>query len=86
MLDQESKRYAHDCDECVFLGRYGEYDLYYCEQKGLEGCSTVIARYGNDGPEYKSGLEFVGVIPALTEAAKRVIERGRISFNNEVKE
>jgi len=33
------------------------YDLYFCS-KGLPGAKfpTVIARFGNEGPDYKSGL------------------------------
>lgn len=38
----------------TFLGTSGEYDLWACEQ-GVGGL-TVIARYGNEGPEYTSGL------------------------------
>lgn len=60
------KRYTHDCGECEFLGQYKEYDLYYCEKE-----PTVIARYGNDGPEYMSGISFVGVSEPLTIAYKR---------------
>ena len=46
-------RYTHDCDCCVYLGNHDHYDLYFC---GSE--PTVIARYGNDGQEYISGLVF----------------------------
>lgn len=43
-------RFRHDCDTCIFLKRYGNHDLYYCP-----GEHTVVARYGDDGPDYKSG-------------------------------
>ena len=46
--------FEHDCDECVFLGRYEDHDLYLCPQGGMP---TVVARWGNDGPEYTSGRE-----------------------------
>jgi hypothetical protein len=61
-------RYEHDCDECVFLGHHGKYDLYYCERSEI----TVIARFGPLG-DYKSGLSFAkhGLIPELVEAYKR---------------
>jgi hypothetical protein len=45
-------RHQHDCQECVFLGRWGTYDLYY-HGGGFE---TVIARYGSSGDDYQSGL------------------------------
>lgn len=45
-------RYAHDCTACVSLGALGDYDLYRCSQSGLP---TVVARFGDDGPEYLSG-------------------------------
>ena len=41
-------RYTHDCKTCVFIGQIMEYDLYICK-------TTIIARYGNEGPEYSSG-------------------------------
>ena len=49
--------FEHDCDECAFLGTVhaahrpeGYVDLYRCDAHG----ATVIARYGDDGPEYSS--------------------------------
>jgi hypothetical protein len=51
------KRYQHDCDQCVFLGQWNEYDLYFCGEQG-DVFTTVIARYGNEGCEYSSGLVF----------------------------
>lgn len=49
----EKNRWENDCEYCKYLGRFKEFDLYYCKQGGLP---TVIARYGN-GPDYVSGLE-----------------------------
>lgn len=46
-------RYTHDCNKCEFLGIHEEYDLYFCPDE-----PTIIARYGNKGNEYGSGLEF----------------------------
>ena len=46
-------RFEHDCDQCIPLGEFEEYDLYYCP-----GEPTVIARYDNDGGDYGSGLTF----------------------------
>ena len=68
-------RYKHDCDKCVFLGRYRAHnekhnDLYFC---GSGILATVIARYGDDGPDCMSGLENLSGNQVLAEAAKRAI-------------
>lgn len=55
--------YEHDCTDCVFLGRFAEHDLYWCSQGGF--MPTIIARYGDDGPEYAStgyGLPLGGAV------------------------
>lgn len=51
-------RYTHDCDSCTCLGQLGNHDLYYCDQSGRP---TVIARWGDDGPQYVSGTELAPV-------------------------
>lgn len=67
--------FYHDCDACHFLGNWDDpddgtrYDLYVCK-------GTVIARYGDDGPSYMSGLPFVGRNRPLTVACRRAIQRG----------
>lgn len=51
-------RYLHDCDDCVFLGQFKEYDLYVhpdYEADTSRYIKTVIARYSDDEPEYLSG-------------------------------
>lgn len=55
-VQEEKPRYIHDCDTCVFLGQYKEYDLYFCSNE-----PTIICRYSDDGPDYSSGLVF-GVV------------------------
>lgn len=65
-------RYQHDCDGCVPLGEFGEYDLYaHCEQP-----VTVIARRSDEGSDYVSGLELAEFYPELAEAKKRALDRG----------
>lgn len=82
-------QFTHDSECCTFLGRWrgprpcadgvGElcdYDLYWCD-KCIE--PTVISRYGDDGPEYNTGLVFAHrkpFIPALVEAKNRAKARG----------
>jgi len=55
VIDPEYKgpRHEHDCECCSFLGRYNEFDLYFCSTKG----PTIIARYGAL-EQYYSGLIF----------------------------
>ena len=90
----EEPQFEHDCDKCLFLGRHEEtdpmwakqYDLYYCANGGMP--DTVIARFGDDGPEYTSGMCIVGVVPPITEAHRRAIERGieiKAKTNAEIK-
>ena len=50
-------RFEHDCPDCKPLGEYKEFDLYFCEQGGT--IPTVIARYGDFGGDYYSGMAFV---------------------------
>ena len=76
LRSQKTKpRFTHDCDRCTFLGQDGKHDLYYCPQGSFP---TVIARYGNDGPDYTSGMSLVDIVPALKEAKRRAIEKGLI--------
>lgn len=72
-------RYKHDCDFCTFLGPFNEFDLYFCEQKESLGIPTLIARYGDAGPAYTSGLALKDQIPALGEAYRRAVDQGLIT-------
>lgn len=53
-------KFNHDCDRCIFLGRFCEEgyddDLYFCAQGG--SLPTLIARHSSDGPDYTSGWNF----------------------------
>ena len=74
--DEVQPRFTHDCDACKFLGQIHDevlYDLYFCPQAGM---STVIARFGNEGREYKSGLHGSQHDFVLYEAKKRAISKG----------
>lgn len=49
--------YTHDCDLCRYLGtveRIQWYDLYVCERSPDAGSRSLVARYGDDGPDYTS--------------------------------
>lgn len=62
-------RYKHDCNSCISLGVFGDYDLYFCNKV----LKSVLARYGNKGHEYTSGLGSANY--ALKEAEKRAKEK-----------
>lgn len=75
-VNDEKPRYQHDCDACVFLGYYGNVDLYCCNQHGHP---TVIARYSSTGSDYSSGIVFARQVPALAVALERARKLGLIS-------
>ncbi len=68
-------QFQHDCEKCIYLGEWQGHDLYWCAQGGRP---TVIARWGDDGPNYQSGMIFADreLIPALVEAKTRALQRG----------
>ncbi|KKN39832.1 hypothetical protein LCGC14_0739440 [marine sediment metagenome] len=74
-------KYKHDCKDCIFLGNYNNHDLYSC----WSGSSpTVVARYGNEGSDYHSGLIFRVRYEELAVAA--TIVEFRISVLSPIKE
>jgi hypothetical protein len=48
-LFRKRPRYKHDCDNCIYVGRIDEYDIYYCSHS-----TSVVARYSDEGPDYTS--------------------------------
>lgn len=79
--------YEHDCENCKTLGEFHGQELYYCEQSRVGGIPipTLIARYGNKGWEYTSGMLFgkKRIDPILTEAYDRAIKKGYINENQD---
>lgn len=48
-------RFTHDCDRCRFIGQHGDFDIYVCARPADSVLGpTLLARYGDDGPEYAS--------------------------------
>lgn len=79
-VPEETPRFQHDCGKCVFLGRYHERDLYFHPGEHPDGLSqTVVARYGDDGPSYTSGLFIADFEVSLHEAKERAIARGLLN-------
>jgi hypothetical protein len=74
----EKPRYEHDCDNCDFLGRHEEYDLYYHPNRPEWYLPSVIARWSSDGPDYISGLAFVPQHSALFECYLRATRAGLV--------
>jgi len=75
---EKTPLYQHDCENCKFLGSYIDMDLYVCPR---ERRPTVICRYSSDGPDYSSGIEFIGFNENLTEAAFRAVSAGYLSVD-----
>jgi hypothetical protein len=72
-------RYIHDCSTCTFLGTYSNsshsVDLYFCPAS-----KTLISRRSSDGPDYVSGLAFVGIDAEITEAYVRAYRKGLLEI------
>jgi hypothetical protein len=47
-------KFRHDCDRCTFLGHYAGHDVYTCAHAPGNPNKSLLARYGDDGPEYYS--------------------------------
>jgi len=74
-------RWEHDSACCTFLGCFNGHDLYFCDKDEMGG--AVLARYGNEGSNYRSAVLFAGIeknlsIPGLAEAYRRAVARGLI--------
>lgn len=88
---KEQPLYVHDCNLDIYLGRFKDrsfknqertYDLWYADHThslGLEGWTpkaTIIARWGNAGPDYISGIEFAYSNRAILEGTMRAVYYG----------
>lgn len=76
-----SPKWKHDCPYCKYLGAApdidgSQMDLYVCERQVTK---TVLARYGNQGHQYLSGLTAAASDPHLAEAKRRAIAQGFLS-------
>jgi hypothetical protein len=83
----QQPRYAHNCEECVFLGQHGEWDLYHCEEHSAAAIPGLIVRSGNrcywmtqQRAEYLD-MEMVCAAPqaVYTAAARLALQAGRMS-------
>lgn len=69
-------RYTHHCAKCVFLGVYGDFDLYFDPRMQPH---NVVARYGSEKGEWYSGRALGDKIPAIAEAKQRAIKAGLLT-------
>jgi len=91
-MTEDVPTYEHDCDNCRYLGSHTTkwwpedksetlFDLYVCAKQ--RDMPTVIARYGNDGPDYTSGLyhalAFGELTHPLVEAVIRAVFRAGLA-------
>ncbi len=65
-------RFQHDCDKCIPLGEYGQFDLYFHPEQPI----TVIARSSSEDSDYVSGMELAPYYPALSQAQFRALKAG----------
>lgn len=105
LWELDDPKFQHDCNRCVFLGcsmacfsttrKNTEIDLYYCPGPDPETNKTsdgsIIARFGNDGPDYWShdlcsALRIIGsnhdfVSRAIARAARKGVLTGAHLLN-----
>jgi hypothetical protein len=91
-MANQKPQYIHDCNRCVFLGRYKitdketqkyypgnkSVDLYHCKGK----IGDIVVRYGNEGSEYSSmpvGYASEGSNKAHQEAEIRAKDKKLLS-------
>lgn len=54
MSGVDKPRYRHNCDGCIFLGRYRKRDLYYCPKSEPDVGGSFLARFGNEPDAFGS--------------------------------
>lgn len=73
-------QHQHDCDDCVFLGTYGDADLYICFVRTLMPEGTLLVRHSSEPSDYWSMWPVAvmqhealvaGSAPAFVEALRR---------------
>jgi hypothetical protein len=77
--DYGTPLYNHDCEACTYLGHKQMHDLYYCDQGGGSNMSTVIARHGDRGEDYISGLNSARDNELLALAVVRAFRKGLLT-------
>lgn len=68
----DEPKFENSSDARVFLGHFQDHDLYFDPQTGIP---TVIARFGDAGPDYISGLAQAATNPVIAEGKRLAIEQ-----------
>lgn len=73
-------RYQHDCTSCLFLGRVGRRDAYFCPAGPLGG--SVLLRDGVRAFDYSSMPTSVALTSGLQlgELARHVLQLGFVEL------
>lgn len=66
-------KFENSSEARVFLAHFQEHDLYFDPQTGVP---TIIARFGDEGPDYISGLHLAASNPVIAEGRRLAVERG----------
>lgn len=67
----DTPQFIHDCQQCVFLGRFQKHDLYYCPKE-----QTLTGRFDHDDTDCVIAMAEPTTAPILGEAYRRAKERG----------
>lgn len=80
-------KFTHDCDACVFLGRFADDTKQHFQDEVIHPCdlyickNSIIARYSSEGGDYvSSALPYAIHNKVLQEAIRRACERGILTF------
>lgn len=85
--DKAEPRFQHDCDACRFLGTYFDHDVYVCMNYSTDRAhGSVIARYGDDGPDYLSTQTSVLARLLRENPVMSVYGRGQVSYQTTYRE
>lgn len=65
-MSEESPKFLHDCEMCIFLGHFEKHDLYYCPSE-----KTLTARFDHDQRDCRIIMAEATTDPVLGEAFRR---------------
>lgn len=73
-------QHEHDCDTCISLGEFKNYDLYFHPPRNGSPW-TLVGRFGPHG-DYQSASHITKV-ECLVEARKRAVAQGLMKMDDE---
>lgn len=70
---ETNPQYTHDCERCVYQGRFNEMDMYICKTD-KQTPPTFVLRFGNSGEQYVSmSQDIAKSLPVSPMAALNVL-------------